>query len=313
MAKFVYTARTADDVSKRANQQGGSFDVIVRDGIKTWNPKAGDHMIRILPPTFEGARHYGMDVYLHSNIGTDNQTYLCLEKMGKGPCPICQEALKLANAGEDEAAKKLKPYRRVLMYVVPRALEKEGPKVYTMPWTLDRDISLASVDPKTKEALLIDHPIDGYDVSFRREGGDEKTKYIGVQIDRRTSMIIDDENTLNSWLDFITNNPLDKILNFYSFDHIAAVFRGASVKKEEPEAGRKSEPVTRAETRAADPAPATAPAAAPSNPQPRAVINDASAPLDSPASAPAAAPAAAPSGGMSLRDRLRQQMGNKTA
>src|ERR1700693_6132381 len=87
---FSYTPRDPDKVKERAEQTGSRFDSPFIDRFDTFRPKVGDNLIRILPPTWDDHDHYGFDIWVHSYIGPDNGTYLCLNKMQNKPCPICK-------------------------------------------------------------------------------------------------------------------------------------------------------------------------------------------------------------------------------
>lgn len=234
--KFPKPNRTADDLKRRKEQRAGSFDSYVVDEVSLWRPADGQNRIRILPPTWEDARHYGYDIYIHYGVGADNQSYLCPQRMKKEPCPICEERAKAVAKGDDEAAKAYAPKKRVMVYLVDRKNEDDGVKVWAMPWTLDRDLAERQVDPDTNEVLLIDDPEEGYDVMFSREqkGGSAKfTGYVGIDIARRPSPLSDDEDQMREWLSFIVDNPIPSILRFYDYDHIKAVFFGGLETRED--------------------------------------------------------------------------------
>jgi hypothetical protein len=80
---FVYRKRSGEDVKQRANMRGGNFDSFIKPQYKLYKVKDGKNLIRILPPTWEGAKHYGFDLFVNYNIGADNQSYLSLSKMLK--------------------------------------------------------------------------------------------------------------------------------------------------------------------------------------------------------------------------------------
>lgn len=222
---FQYQERSPDTYKKRGEQGGGDFDKYLSDSIKMFKPADGDNTLRIMPPTWEGAEHFGLDIYVHYNVGPDSQTYLCMNKMQGKPCPICDEREKASKDGDIDYADKLKPTKRVLIYMIDRNNEKDGPVVWSMPWTIDRDLCKLVVDKRTGEILPIDNPEVGYDISFERKGKGDRTQYIGLAVARRDS----DLGNMK-WLDFIQDHPLDTILQFYDYDHIAAVFGGRSAK-----------------------------------------------------------------------------------
>jgi len=222
---FKYQTRSKEAIQKRAEQKGGAFDSFIKDQFSIFVAKEGDHLLRFLPPTWEDADHYGFDAWLHYNIGADKQAYLCLEKHEQGTCPICEERRKVEKEDADYA-KELAPKKRVLAWVINRDDESSGPIIYPMPWTLDRDIAVLSVDKRTKAALLIDHPTKGFDVEFKRTGAQRNTKYIGVAIARAQTELSGDQKQMGVWLNFIQENPLPDTLKFYEEDYIRTIFEG---------------------------------------------------------------------------------------
>jgi hypothetical protein len=220
---YRYQARNPEAATRRSTAGGGDFDKILRDDIKMFKVNDGDNTIRIMPPTWDAPEHFGYDIHVHSGIGPDQQTYLCLDKMKGEPCPICDERKQAIADNDEEYADELKPVKRVLVALIDRDHEKDGPQVWAMPWGVDRDLCALVVDKKSGEVLPIDDPENGYDVEFTRTGTGIKTKYVGLQISRRESDLGNDK-----WLDFMVDNPLPDLLQFYSYDHIAKVFGGAS-------------------------------------------------------------------------------------
>lgn len=220
---YEYKRRDPDETRKRAETGGGSIDTYITDGIRMFKSAEGPNEVRILPPTWEGAKHYGIDVHLHYGIGADNAAYLCLDKMKGKACPICEERKRAADDDDQEYADELRPQHRVLMYVLDRDKEKEGVKVWSMSSRQDQDILRLCVDKKTGETLEIDHPEDGYDLSFDRQGQGKKTRYSAWSIARRSSPLDNDKA-----MQFAVGNPLDEQLVFYSYDHIKGAFAGRS-------------------------------------------------------------------------------------
>lgn len=217
---FQYRKRGADAWEKRANQQGSEFQGIIKDEFKTFGPAKGDNFIRILPPTFDNAEHYGMDVYVHYSVGPDKATVLCLSKMLKEPCPICEARVKAERANDDELANELKASKRVLVWMIDRKEEGKGPLLWPMPWTLDRDFSKLARDPRSGEVYLIDHPEEGFDISFEKTGDGINTKYVGIQLARKASSVDSDI------IDYIVKEPLDQTLVWRDYDDIQKMFRG---------------------------------------------------------------------------------------
>ena len=221
--RFAYKSGDSSKAKDRADKGGGDFDKIFKDGINTFSAADGDNLIRPLPPTWEDPEHYGYDIYVHYGIGPDNQAYLCRKKMLNEACPVCEEAKRAEREGDDEYYKELKPKQRVAFYLVDRDDEEKGALVWSAPWGFDRDVCKISVDKRSGEVLELDNPEDGYDIEFEKTGAKKRTKYEGVKIARKASDLDNDEA-----LEFIDENPLPDILNFYSYEHIADVFNGGS-------------------------------------------------------------------------------------
>lgn len=232
--RFEYEARDDAETKRRGQRRGGDFDRLMKDHIKVYTPRDGDNRVRILPPTWKGAKHYGLDVHVHYGVGPDRGSYLCLQKMKGEPDPIAEEHAQARRDGDDEYAKKIEAKARLLVYLIDRDNEKEGVQAWFMPWTMDRDISQVSQDKDTGEVLRIDHPDDGYDVLFTKTGTKDRTKYGGIAIARRSSPLGKDE-----WLDFAMDNPLPDQLQYYSYDHIAKAFgSGPAPEREDDERER---------------------------------------------------------------------------
>lgn len=223
---FEYHRRTTEEANERAAQGASDFDRIIKGGVKVWKPQDGDNCIRILPPTWKGAKHYGLDIYVHYGVGADRGQYLDLTKMLDKPDPITEEWAEARREGDEKYAKQIESKRRVLVYLIDRNAEKEGVQIWAMPWTLDRDIVKVSVDKASGEVLPIDHPDEGFDVTFEKKGSKDRTEYIGCSIARRSSPLGKD-----SWLDYAIDHPLPDQLQYFDYDHIAKAFGAAGAHR----------------------------------------------------------------------------------
>jgi hypothetical protein len=227
-------------LEKRAAQQGGDFQGFIIDEVKVYTPKKGDNYIRILPPTWEGADHYGLDLWVHYGIGPERAAVLCLRKMKNEPCPLCEAMARAERSGDEELAKELKPGRRVIVWVINRNDEQQGPLVWPMAWTLDRDICKISRDKRTGAVYAIDHPDEGFDVSFEKEGEQMMTKYTGIQLARRATSV-DQES-----LDFVAELPLPDVLRWRDYAEVATIFEGSGMEKASATRQASGEPAQRA-------------------------------------------------------------------
>lgn len=222
MAKpFTYVRRSAQEMEKRASQQAGDFQGFIKDEYRTYTVRKGDNSIRILPPTWENPEHYALDVWTHYGVGPDRASVICLYKMGKGACPVCEarQRLEASNADEQEI-QDLKPSKRAVVWIIDRKDEDQGPVLWPMPWTLDRDIAKVSKDRETGELYLIDHPDEGYDVYFEKVGEGIGTKYAAPQLARRPSSIDP------SYLEYIVECPIPDTLRWRTYDEVKALFSG---------------------------------------------------------------------------------------
>jgi hypothetical protein len=240
---FVYKPRSQESVKERANRSGGDFDSIYKSGITKTKNKVGDNCRRILPPTWEDADHYAYKIYVHYGVGANNSQYLCPKKMLGKPCAICDEVKELTKSGEKDEAKKLDVKERYVCWNLDRDGDHpEKPEIWELSWTMDRDIAAQCVHPRTGEILFIDEPDTGYDLMFKRKGtGPTNTEYYGYQIDRASSPVHEKERVQDEILDYIAENPIPNVLNYYDNEHLKKVLSG-SVAEKDAEADEDEDP-----------------------------------------------------------------------
>lgn len=238
--KFVYRGggRTVEEVVRKSKQSGGAYDSYLKD-VQLIKIKEGESTIRIMPPSWskEDDEKWGLGwdigIWIHYDVGQDKGAYLCLDKMNGEMCPVCEARRE----GTDEERDALKPQWRALAWVINRDDEKAGPQVWSMPPSVFREINLRSVDKKQNTPIPIDDPEEGYDVVFSREGTGLKTKYTGFEVGRESSPLHDNQKIQDKWLDYISDNPLPDILQFYDAAHIESVLYGKKSASEEDEDG----------------------------------------------------------------------------
>ena len=239
--RFAYTRRRGEDVEKRSEQGAGNFESYLKDSVKMFKPNAGDYLIRILPPPDNTYDHFGIDLFLHYQIGIDRQTYVCPREMHVGECPICEEYARVSKdmPDRDDQTEKEKQYlrdlrasKRVLFYLIDRNAEKEGVHAWPAPWTLDRDLARLMQDKRTGEILFIDDPEGGYDVEFERKGRGLNTEYIGIKIARRSTPLSESSRQHDQWCTFVQDNPLRDVLKIRDYDTIAEAFHATGGKRQ---------------------------------------------------------------------------------
>jgi hypothetical protein len=217
--------------------RGGSFDSYIKSKFKRYKVRDGKNLIRILPPTWEGAKHYGFDIHVNYGIGVDNQSYLSISKMKQlypdlkqlesAKDPIAEARREAEADGDEKTAKALQPRHRILMWVIDRLDEDEGPQLWDAPFTLDKDFCNLSLDEDTKEAIFVDDPEEGCDIRFYKEGTGMTTKYPASKMKLQAkSPIHDDEKLQDDWLEFVAENPVPDCLEYHDYAHISEVFDG---------------------------------------------------------------------------------------
>jgi hypothetical protein len=314
---FRYQERSKEDVRERANMRGGNFDNIFKPQYKLYKIKDGKNVIRILPPTWEKAKHYGFDIFVNYNIGADKQSYLSISKMKNKPDPLAEARQQAEREGEEELAKALRPTQRILMWVIDRSDEAEGPLLWGAPFTVDKAFANLAFDEDTKEVILIDDPENGCDVRFYKEGTGMTTKYDASKMKLLTAgPLCEDEKLQQDWLEYITENPIPDCLQYYDYEHIAGVYDGKthSVGDEEaPAKARRAAPDDEDEVKPARrrPAPVDEEADEEAPPRRRAAVVDED---DEPEPAPRRAARGRlkgetdePPTGESIRDRIRRR------
>jgi len=226
--RFQYQQRDPSVVKTRSNQRGGDFDSIYKEGIKLFKPREGKNTIRILPPAWNGADHYGLDIFVNYGIGIDEQAYLSLKAMKNIDDPLDEARKEAEKEGNKKLADSLKPSKRVGFYLIDRMAEDEGVQFWAAPWTVDKAFCGIAIDEESGAATMVDHPDEGYDISFHKEGTGMTTKYPAekMRIKRTATPLSEDETQANEWLSFVQENPIPDILNFYDYAHIAAAFEG---------------------------------------------------------------------------------------
>ncbi len=227
-SRFQYTPRDKTALTQRGQQYASrGRDVWLNSTASVYTPKKGENWIRILPPAWEHARHYGHDVYLHYGIGPDFTTFACPARMHNHPCPICDERQRLSALGQEEAANDLRATFRLMTYIVDRKEPDKSAQIWMMPMTIDRELIALCQDARTGEVLWLDDPENGYDIEFTRTGEGITTKYTGIRIARTPSPVDDPEA-----LDYIAAHPLPECVAMSDAAVMAKTLEGTKFGEE---------------------------------------------------------------------------------
>lgn len=229
-SRFVYRRRERTSLTERKQHyETGDRQGFLPNEIQTYIPKQGDNWLRILPPTWENAQHYGFDTYLHTGVGPDGVWVLCLNKMKGERCPVCEERTRLSNIGQSDAASELRPLYRLAVYMVDRKETDKGLQLWLMPVTIDRELITLSQDPRSGEVLWVDDPHEGYDIEFNRNGEGIHTRYVGIRIARQPSPLGEDRA-----LEYAAKHPIPDLYQYLTAEEIQALLSpGEGVKRAE--------------------------------------------------------------------------------
>ncbi len=185
----------------RKSQMGnaGKFDYVNvrafdRLGIQQFKPVQGTNIIRIIDLPFskypiDKKPFYGREVFIHSNVGADQRTFVCTRKMWNERCAVCELIDKLRTANPNDARiSELYPSRRFLFFVYDthsQETEAKGLQWFDSPPTVKDGICGISKDPRTGKPFDISSKDTGSDVAFDKIGsGKNGTKYTAFQLVR---------------------------------------------------------------------------------------------------------------------------------
>lgn len=223
-----YKRRSAAQIEKRANKSNSEFAGIFKDDVTVYKVKK-ENWVRIMPPSWDDAEHYGLEIHQHFSVGPERGSVLCLAKMKGKRCAVCDGRAKLLSAGDTDEANEIKPSRRVVCYLVDMNEPEKGVQAYSMPPSLDTQILKVSKDKATGEIFYVDDPIEGYDVFFDKDGEKLQTKYTGVQLARSPTKVA------KKHIRFIEENPLPGVLLWRTNAEVEELFKGSTSDDDDDE------------------------------------------------------------------------------
>ena len=229
---FKYTSRSKQDYDKSSSESSGQFDAYIRDGIPKFKPHDGSNRIRILPPTFEDPSDFALTLQVHYSIGADEQTYLCRKMLGDDEeCAICDEQKRLSKEGEADDASSFKAKKRKALWLIDRKADTADPLFWAMPFGTWKDTVLVCKD-EDGEVIELDHPEEGHDILFNKEGAQLKTKYTGIRLGKQRP-IVSDEDDVEKILSFIQENPLNEALVFFDNEYLQSILEGQATSSDD--------------------------------------------------------------------------------
>lgn len=233
-----YQAPSYEEATETSERRTSQYDsIIIPTGPKFFKARTGSNSIRILPPTWEGSRHYSYEVRVHNDVGAQKQQYICLDQNEASPergCPLCEERNQQNIPYEDREKLRAKP--RNFIYLIDRNNSSAGPLLWSISTQSDKEILIQSLVKRTQQYLPIAHPLKGYDVDFHRDGEGLATRYRGFMVSREPSPLSTNQAEMHRWIDYIDTHPIPEMLQFFPAKHIKEVYYGyAEPEKNEEE------------------------------------------------------------------------------
>lgn len=138
------------DAKKRADTHQGGFEstsIRIPEGVKLFKVKReGIHRLDIIPYIVgkgnpfaeEGTLYYERTYYSHRGIGTNEDSYICLNKTFGEPCPICEfrNKLRKQDDADEDQVKDLAPRERQLFHVIDLAEPDKGVQLWDVSFHL---------------------------------------------------------------------------------------------------------------------------------------------------------------------------------
>lgn len=248
--KDALTKRLEGDYNKRKG--GGSLFKSDIRGVNFWTCKEGDHIIDIIPyisgdmdPVGKQVDQYVLEFFVHRNVGAKDGMIICLSETFNQPCPICEEKRRMVKRGEDEQKiKDMTPsrYPRSIYNIVcydSAEEQSKGVQVWHTSNYLIQTYLLAlskrSVRPgqtNVEPFIAFMDADDGRSISFKREGKENSTKFIGVRFEERSYKISDE------LLD--QAHCLDDLIAWPTYEEVYQEFYGFPMEKESESRETKS-------------------------------------------------------------------------
>lgn len=198
--------------SYRSKDDSGRFKSIFEPGkmagVTRWKPSEDDHSINIIPyfagknnpKVKEGKSTYFLDLFVHSRVGVNEDSYVCLNRNYGQKCPICEHQAQLRKDGDEDEdyIKSLNPTRRAIYNVEVLDNPKERAKGVQL-WEVSHFLfekELAELAKKKADGGYVyfsdTDTEDGRIVSFRKKGEGKATKFHALSFEEREEPISDE-------------------------------------------------------------------------------------------------------------------------
>jgi len=242
--KQALQQKTQDSFNRRddTGMYGDIFEEI--EGLQKWKCKEGQHIGDIIPykagnrdpNTKEGQWTYVLDIWVHGNVGVNQDSFVCPSRNYNQPCPICEYREELRNEEEydEDVVKSLYPKRRSiynwLCYDDPKE-EAKGIQVWDVAhFFMEKKLMAISKVPARGGAgggyVAFADPDEGRSIQFERKGSKNNTEFLGHQFVPREGYTITDEVLGLA-------HQLDQIIHIPDYEELYTTFFGKPPEKEE--------------------------------------------------------------------------------
>lgn len=211
-----------------------------------WVAKEGEHIIDIIPweignnfPTrnYPNAKPGGgahvLDLWVHNNVGPNEDQFICPARNYGRACPICEHTAELKKEdADDETVKATYPKRRTVYLIICRDSAEEeakGLQVWQVAhFFMQKHLDEISKKPRGGGYVPFPDPDEGKQIFFKRAGsGATNTSYIAHQFLDREDYIIED--------DILDKAPsLDECIHVPTYEELYAAYWGRDINEEKP-------------------------------------------------------------------------------
>jgi hypothetical protein len=242
--EFKWEPPSQAAMEKHANRRTSRYDSLFKEEYPEWRAKGGSNTVRILPATWKNADHYGWQFWGHTFVGAEKGSYPCLRKMQDKRCPVCDAHRAAVREGNEDESYQLAPKNLFAFWIIDREADKARqnmPQIWCISGIREKEILGLTQDRKTRKYIYIQHPHEGYDLSFNREGQMLTTKYISYQFDRDPSPISQDPDTQAEILEYISKHPIPDCLQWYDAEYLEGVMYGTAGGENDPDLDDESD------------------------------------------------------------------------
>lgn len=218
-----------------------------------FQPKNGDFckidIIPFLPktnkiPGFQpGYDEYALDYWRHSGVGPGEESFVCLARTFRKPCPVCEELemLKKSGAPKEETGP-LEPKRRLVYNIIDLDSKDQKVQLWEISYHLFEKALIAAAQVGKHEVIAFSDLEDGKTIKFTA-----KQKSLGAYnfIEATGIGFLDrppyDETILDEAY------ALDELLIVPTYEQVRNALHGLGEPEEEPRPARRDRPAPVAE------------------------------------------------------------------